>query len=80
MDETLCVFLDQILASCCTQPMKKQCKLTDPNASHTDMYMKREMLKTVNQETAMFAQYLTDLQDDSEILSKLGQGVLTAKK
>lgn len=80
MDETLCMFLDQILSSCFIQPIKKQCKLTDlHSASHTDMYMKREVLKTENQVKAMFAQYLTDLQDESEILSKLGQHAPTAK-
>lgn len=81
VDETLCMFLDQILSSCCIQPTKKQCKLTDLHiASHTDMYMEREVLKTVNQVSATFAQYLTDLQGDREILSELGQCVPTAKK
>lgn len=44
------------------------------------MYMKREVLKTVIQVTAMFAQYLTDLQDDSDISIKLRQCAPTAKK
>lgn len=80
VDATLCMFLNQILSSFLIQAIKKQCQLTDLHNAFPYRYAYEERgVENVNQVTAVFAQYLTDLQDDSEIFSNLGLCAPTAK-